>query len=274
MDRPTVERLQTLIESRQFEAGITTLIVINAITLGFETSPTVMSHVGPLLETVDHAILAVFVVELLARLAVSRLAFFRDPWRLFDTFVVGIALAPATGELSVLRALRILRVLRIVGMISSLRRVVAGLVGALPGMGSIMLLLLLVYYIFSVMATNLFGKAFPDWFGTIGLSAYTLFQIMTLEGWSMDIVRPVMEVYPLSWLFFIPFIISTTFTVLNLFIGIIVSSMQEQHDTETATDRHHLQSEQEVILAEIRSLREEMGSLQRTLRNIRPPAGS
>ena len=253
--------LKRLIESRRFDLVITVLIIVNAITLGLETSQAAMSEWGSVLLFLDRVILAVFVVELLARFAVYRLAFFRDPWRIFDLVVVGIALFPATGNLSVLRALRILRVLRLVSMVPSLRRVVGGLVAALPGMGSIMLLLTLVFYVFSVMATKLFGAAFPEWFGTIASSAYSLFQIMTLESWSMGIVRPVMEVFPLAWLFFIPFIVCTTFTVLNLFIGIIVSAMQEEHDAEATAERAALQGEQEMILAEIRALREELRAM-------------
>jgi voltage-gated sodium channel len=256
-----VQALKSLIESRRFEAVITALIVVNAITLGLETSERAMAAFGPLLKTLDQAILGVFVAELLARFVVYRQNFFRDPWRIFDLVVVGIALVPATAGLSVLRALRILRVLRLVSMVPSLRRVVGGLISALPGMGSIMLLLGLVYYVFAVMATKLFGASFPDWFGTIGLSAYSLFQIMTLESWSMGIVRPVMEVYPLAWLFFIPFIVSTTFTVLNLFIGIIVSAMQAEHDEEASAERTALQAEQEIILNEIRALRKEVQAM-------------
>jgi voltage-gated sodium channel len=120
----------------------------------------------------------------------------------------------------------------------------------------------LVYYVFSVMATKLFGSAFPDWFGSIGHSAYSLFQIMTLESWSMGIVRPVMEVYPLAWLFFIPFIVCTTFTVLNLFIGIIVSAMQAEHEAEATAERTALQQEQELILNEIKALRDEIRELK------------
>ncbi|QDZ00303.1 ion transporter [Nitratireductor mangrovi] len=260
-------RLKSLIESRHFDLAITALIIVNAITLGLETSERAMQAVGPLLVVLDRAILAVFVAELATRFAVYRKNFFRDPWRIFDLVVVGLALMPATGNLSVLRALRILRVLRLVGMVPSLRRVVGGLIAALPGMGSIMLLLALVYYVFSVMATKLFGSAFPDWFGTIAHSAYSLFQIMTLESWSMGIVRPVMEVFPWAWLFFIPFIVCTTFTVLNLFIGIIVSAMQEEHDAEATAERKALHTEQELILAEIRAMREELRSLAETSKN-------
>jgi voltage-gated sodium channel len=258
-----VNALRTLIESRRFEAVITALIIINAITLGLETSPAAMERFGTLLIALDRIVLAVFVAELLARFAVYRTTFFSDPWRVFDLMVVAIALVPATGNLSVLRALRILRVLRLVSVVPSLRRVVAGLVAALPGMGSIVLLLGLVFYVFAVMATKLFAASFPEWFGSIGESAYSLFQIMTLESWSMGIVRPVMEVYPWSWMFFIPFIVVTSFAVLNLFIGIIVSAMQEEHDVTASEERSAMRDEQDLILAEIRALREEVRSLNR-----------
>ncbi len=257
-----MDALRSLIESRRFDAAITVIIIVNAITLGLETSERAMAAAGPLLIFADRVILGVFVLELVARFLVYKGAFFRDPWRIFDLAIVSVALIPATGNLSVLRALRILRVLRLVSILPSLRRVVTGFIAALPGMGSIMLLMGLVYYVFSVMATKLFGASFPDWFGSLGASAYSLFQIMTLESWSMGIVRPVMEVYPLAWMFFIPFIVCTTFTVLNLFIGIIVSAMQAEHEVEATAERNALQQEQELILDEIRALRAEVRSLK------------
>ncbi|MHC9236516.1 ion transporter [Pseudooceanicola sp. 502str34] len=253
--------LKTFIESRTFEWAITALIVINAITLGLETSPRVMAVAGDLLLTLDKLVLAVFVIELLARFAVYRTKFFHDPWRIFDLFVVGVALVPATGSLSVLRALRMLRVLRLISVVPSLRRVVGGLISALPGMGSIVVLLGLVFYVFAVMATNLYGASFPEWFGDISSSAYTLFQIMTLESWSMGIVRPVMEAHPLSWTFFIPFIIATSFTVLNLFIGIIVSAMQEEHEAAAEDERSTAADNQRLLLQEVRALRAEVARL-------------
>lgn len=257
-----MDRLKAFLSSRRFETVISVLIVVNAITLGLETVPAAMEQFGGLLLILDRAILAVFVVEVLARLLAWRLDFFRDPWRIFDLLVVGVALLPATGNLSVLRALRILRVLRIIGMVPSLKRVVGGLVAALPGMGSIMLLLTLVFYVFSVMATKLYGNTFPEWFGSIPASAYSLFQVMTLESWSMGIVRPVMEVHPMAWAFFIPFIACTTFTVLNLFIGIIVSAMQEEHEAEATADREAMASEQGEMLKELREIRKEIKELR------------
>ena len=257
-----------LLEDRRFETFITVLIVLNAITLGLETFPSVMAVAGGLLTTLDSIFLAVFTAEIAARLWVHRAAFFRDPWNIFDFTIVAIALLPSTGPFSVLRALRVLRVLRLISTVKSLRRVVGALVEALPGMGSIIVLMALVFYVFSVMAAKLFGSAFPEWFGGLGASAYSLFQIMTLESWSMGIVRPVMEEFPFAWAFFVPFILSTTFVVLNLFIGIIVSAMQAEHDEMAVEERQGLKADNEEILKELRALRDEV----QALRSAREPA--
>ena len=194
--------------------AILAVILFNAVLLGLETSTTAMAFAGPVILLLDRLCLAIFVAELAAKLFAFRFAFFRSGWNVFDFVIVGIALLPATGGLSVLRALRILRVLRVVSIAPSLRRVVEGFLRALPGMGSVALLIGIIYYVASVMATKLFGASFPEWFGTMGQSAYSLFQIMTLESWSMGIVRPVMEVYPYAWAFFVPFILATTFAVI------------------------------------------------------------
>jgi voltage-gated sodium channel len=265
--------LRTIVDDPRTERVVMGLIVVNAVTLGLETSPTAMAAAGPLLVTLDTVILSVFVVEIAARIVVRRLAFFRDPWSLFDFFVVAVALVPATGNLSVLRALRILRVLRLITVVPSLRRVVCGLIAALPGMGSVVVLLALLYYVFAVMATKLFGEEFPAWFGNIGASAYSLFQIMTLESWSMGIVRPVMEKYPYAWAFFVPYIIVTTFAVLNLFIGIVVNAMQSEHEKvvaeEREAEREMLHQETEPLLAEVQKLRAEIAELKGMVTNGR-----
>jgi voltage-gated sodium channel len=266
------ERIREIITSRTWDRAIVALIVLNAVTLGLETSATVMAAVGPVLLAIDKAILAVFVVEIALRLYVHRLRFFRDPWSLFDFTIVAVALMPASGPFSVLRALRILRVLRLVSMVPSLRRVVTGLVNALPGMGSIILLLGIVFYVASVMATELFGDAFPDWFGSVGLSAYSLFQIMTLESWSMGIVRPVMEVFPHAWAFFVPFILSTTFVVLNLFIGVVVSAMQAAVAEEGESGREATRQEGAQVAAALGELRAEVAALRAALERQRETA--
>jgi voltage-gated sodium channel len=176
--------------------------------------------------------LAIFTAEIIAKLYARGFGFFRNGWNLFDLFVVAISYVPNAGGLSVLRALRILRVLRLVSTMPRLRRVIEGFLTALPGMASVFGLMALIFYISSVIATKLFGASFPEWFGDLGLSAYSLFQIMTLESWSMGIVRPVMEIYPYAWAFFVPFILVTTFAVVNLVVGLIVNSMQDAHAQE------------------------------------------
>ena len=258
-----MDRLRQIVTSPRTERFILALIILNAITLGLETSAWVMDRVGPVLLVLDKIVLGIFVVEVVARIAVHRLAFFKDPWSLFDFGVVAIALVPAAGPFSVLRALRILRVLRMITIVPSLKRVVGALISALPGMGSIVLLMGLIFYVASVMATKLFGADFPQWFGSIPASAYSLFQIMTLESWSMGIVRPVMEVYPYAWLFFIIFILLTTFAVLNLFIAIIVDAMAQEHHAEEGETRAALGGDHHEIIAEIRALKEEVAALRR-----------
>jgi len=227
-----IQRLAAILSSSRFGNFITAVIVVNAVTLGLETAPSVMAQAGVVIELIDEVCLAIFVLEILAKLIVSRHRFFLNGWNVFDFLIVGIALVPGAQGLSVLRALRILRVLRVISVAPSLRRVVEGFITALPGMGSVFLLMAIIFYIGSVIATKLFGGAFPQWFGTLGGSAYSLFQIMTLESWSMGIVRPVMEVYPYAWVFFVPFIMVTTFAVVNLLVGLIVNSMQDAHSVE------------------------------------------
>ncbi|HBT34021.1 MAG TPA: ion transporter [Pusillimonas sp.] len=231
------QRAQALAEHPRFTGTILTLIILTAIILGMETSPAIVAHWGPTLGFLNNVFLAVFVVELILRIYAWRARFFVDPWSLFDLFVIGISLVPTSGPLAILRALRVLRVLRLVSAVPAMRKVVAALLGALPGLGSIVVLLLLIYYVAAVIATNIFGNDFPDWFGTLGRSFYTLFQIMTLESWSMGISRPVMETFPWAWAFFIPFILIATFTMLNLFIAIIVNTMQTFHEAEQAEQR-------------------------------------
>jgi len=221
------DRIRSLLASQGFQRTIIALIVLNGIVLGLHTSARAMEAAGPLLVLIDRVLLAVFVVELVLKLAVQRARFAADPWNIFDFVVVAISLVPSGGGLSVLRALRILRILRLVSVVPQMRRVVGAMLSALPGMGSIVLVLMLIYYVAGVLATRLFGAAFQEWFGTIGASMYSLFQIMTLESWSMGIVRPVMEVYPWAWAFFVPYITITTFCALNLFIALIVSAMQQ-----------------------------------------------
>ncbi len=251
------EKARRFTESNGFQRFILVVIAVNAVVLGLETSADLMGEMGSLLVTLDHIALTIFVVEILIKLFAHRLAYFRDPWNLFDFTIVSVALLPANEGLGVLRALRVLRAFRLISMVPKMRLVVQAFLKAIPGMGSIMLLMILVFYVFAVMATHLFGGAFEAWFGSVGKSLYSLFQIMTLESWSMGIVRPVMQEFPFAWAFFIPFILVTTFAVLNLFVAIVVNSMQEVHDED-----EHGHEERAEILSEIKSLRQELALLR------------
>lgn len=221
------KRLGIWIESKPVQRFVVAVIVFNAVILGLETNGAIMERFGPVLKSLDLFCLIVFILELSAKMAAFGRHFWRNGWNLFDFVVVGIAVVPGAGPLSVLRSLRILRVLRLLTVAPSLRKVVAAFLHAIPGLGSVVAVMAIFFYAASVLATNLFGATHPEWFGSIGASLYSLFQIMTLESWSMGIVRPVMEVHPYAWVFFVPFIMIATFTILNLFIGIVVSTMQE-----------------------------------------------
>ena len=262
--------LSPIVNDPRTERVIMALIVVNAVILGLETNKSVMASSGRLLQVLDHLILAVFVVEIAARVIVHRLDFFRDPWSVFDFIVIGIALVPATETFSVLRSLRVLRVLRLITGIPTLRRVVAGLLAALPGMGAIVFLIGLIYYVFAVMATKLFGDDNPDLFGTLADSLFTLFTVMTLEGWVNDVAKPVMEKHPYAWVFFISYIVVTTFMVLNLFIGVVVNAMQAEASkaeaVEREAERDMIQEEAAPILTEVKGLRSDVAELRAELK--------
>jgi voltage-gated sodium channel len=271
------ERLHLLLETPLAQRTIIGVILINAVILGLETAPQIAGSHGPLLGQLDRICLAIFVAELtLAILAMGPVRFFRDPWRLFDFVVVGIALVPATGAFSILRSLRVLRILRLASASPRMRAVVTALLAAIPGLGSIVSLLLLLFYVAAVMTTKIFGPTFPEWFGSIGASMYTLFQVMTLESWSMGIVRPVLAEFPYAWMFFIPFIMTATFTMLNLFIAVIVEAMQSQASAAQAEQQHELErladEKERTLHRKIEGLSREIAELKAMLR-AGPPQG-
>lgn len=215
------------VEAPRQQIFIIAVIALNALILGLETNPAMMASWGTLLRSLDKICLGIFIVELTIKLLAYRSLFWRNGWNVFDFLVVAVALIPGSGVWAVLRTLRVLRVLRLLTMIPSLRKVVAAFLHSIPGLSGVVMVLIIFFYTAAVLSTKLFGETHPEWFGTIGLSLFTLFQVMTLESWSMGIVRPIMEVHPQAWIFFVPFIVIATFTILNLFIGIIVSTMQE-----------------------------------------------
>jgi voltage-gated sodium channel len=255
MEHPWVQNLLVL------------LILLNAIILGLETDKGIMASFGTELILIDHVILGIFIVEIILLITARGLAYFKDPWCVFDFIVVGIALIPASGSLSVLRALRVLRVLRLINKIESMRKVVGGLLGSLPGLGSVFGLILIIFYVAAVIATNLFHHDFPQWFGDLGSTAFTLFQIMTLEGWSQELARPVMEVFPYAWVFFVLFILIATFVIFNLFIAVIVDSITTNKDQDL---KDHAQFD--AIENELRTVHKELGELRQLLLKLSEPS--
>lgn len=266
-------RIEAMVSEKWFIHGITLLILINAVTLGLETSETVMAKYGGQLRMLDHVILCCFVLEILLKLFACGFRFFKSGWNVFDLLIVGISLAPAAGPFSILRTLRILRVLRLISVVPRLRRVISALLTAIPGMASVMMILMIIFYITAVMATQTFGTN-PDadmqkYFGDIGNSMFTLFQIMTLEGWN-DIAAATLALYPMAWIFFVIFITIASFAVLNLFIGIIVDAMNLMHDEEGDSRAHKDHSEEMALL---RKVHREIGKLRADVDELKSGGG-
>ena len=258
---PMLQKLGVIVESDLVQKIIIGLILLNALTLGLETNSVLMKEYGQQISFLDNCILSIFVIEILIKLGYRKLSFFKDGWNIFDFIIIGIALAPATGSLSVLRTLRIFRAMRLLSVVPSMKKVTQALLSAIPGILSVGSIILLIFYVSAVLATNFFGDDFDTWFGNIGRSMFSLFQIMTLESWSMGIVRPVMELFPWAWTFFVPFILVTSFAVLNLFIGIIVDAMQSQN-----TEKEN--SATEAKLKHEASLQKEMSLLRKEIKEL------
>ena len=278
-DKPVTLRnkARVFVERKLVTNTILGVIIFNAITLGMTTSPAIMSKMGGLLNLIDKLVLAIFVAELLLKFYAYGWSFFKNAWNIFDLLVVSIGLLPDKDGLSALRGLRVIRAMRLLSVVPQMRAVVQALLDALPGMGAVIIMLSIVYYVFAVMATLMYGPVFDEWFGTLGRSLYSLFQIMTLESWSMGIVRPVMIEFPKAWVFFVPFIIITAFSVLNLFIGLLVNTMQSAVEDETEAEfdklRDLVRSENEEVGGLVREMHSEIKSLRAELLEIKGKTG-
>ena len=256
------EKISSLVRSSLFQNFIIGIIIINGVTMGLETSKPIMAEFGSILNIFDKVVITIFTIEIIMRIYVHRVSFFKDGWSLFDFFIVAISLVPSSAGFEILRILRVLRLFRLVTVIPQMRKIVLALVSVIPGMMSIAGLLVLLFYIFAIMSVQLFGDTFPEWFGTLGESFYTLFQIMTLESWSMGIARPIMEVHPYAWTFFIPFIFVVTFIMINLIIAIVVDAMNEIKDLDNSALIEEIHTNDDNTQDEIKKLRDEIGELK------------
>jgi len=262
------EKVKQFVEKNSVQNFIIILIIFNSITIGMETSSVIMTTFGSTLLLIDKIILAIFVIEILLKLYAYGLGFFKSGWNIFDFSIVAIALLPASGSLAILRALRIFRSLRLIKNVPRLRFIVESLFHSLPSLLWIFVLLALVFYVFAVIGTKLFGTAFPEWFGNIGASLFSLFQIMTLEGWA-EISRSVMNVYPFSNIYFILFILLASYTTLNIFIAIVVNTMSEvqQKTSKESVEKieNFIIDENEELKQDIRLLKEQILKMEERL---------
>lgn len=266
-------RLTAFVESGLVRNFIMTLIIINAITLGLETYPYDGIWFTTVLPAVDRVVVTIFVIEILLKLIAYRHRFFLSGWNWFDLVVITVSVLPDAGGFSVLRALRILRAFRLFSVMPEMRKVVEALLRAIPGMGAIIAVLALMFYVSSVMGVKLFGEDVPERFGTLGDSAFALFQVMTLEGWASDVALPVMAHQPLAWVFFIVFIVLTSFAVLNLFIAIIVDSLQAKHFDEEDERDQEAQADRAELHAEIAALSDQVARLSELIERTSRSSG-
>lgn len=254
-----------LVQHSFFTGTILVLILINAIMIGLETYPAVYdSHQG-IFYVVDKIILWLFTLEIILKLIASKPTFhyFKDGWNLFDfVIVVSGHLFASSQFVTVLRILRVIRIFRTVSIFPSLRKMVNALLNTLPSLGTIFMLLIILFYIFSVIGTMLYKNVAPEYFGTLQHSALTLFQMVTLESWASGVMRPVMEQVPWSWIYFVSFILIGTFVVMNLFVGVIVNNFERADAEEQEEDQTNEQLKDEMNL-----LREEIKELKQLLKD-------
>ncbi|MEQ8552611.1 MAG: ion transporter [Cyclobacteriaceae bacterium] len=264
-----LDELKAFLETKQFQYTIIGLIILNAITIGLETSPEINDVAGPWLAEIDKYILVVFTLEIAMKLVAYRHRFFTSAWNIFDFLIVAIALIPAAGPLHILRTLRILRTARLIKNVPKLRLIIESLLKSIPSIGWIAVLLFMIFYIFAVIGTDLYQDQFPERFGNMGKTFFTLFQVMTLESWSSGIARPMMREVPHAYLFFVPFILLATYTTLNVFIAIVVNTMNElnraEMQDEEARVKEFVHQEHQQMLDYLKRIQEKISSLEEKL---------
>ncbi len=279
-----MEKLKQFVEGTLFRGLVLVFIIINAIVLGLQTSTSVNNSIGDILSVIDTVCLIVFIIEMILKMiAYKFFGYFKNAWNVFDFTIILISVLSGLSVLSSFRVFRVFRVFRSLKglrgfkMASSLRplQVIISAIGkSLPGISWAMLLMVIVYYIFSIIGVTIFGEEFVDWFGNIPKAMYTLFQVMTLESWSMGISRPVMEVFPYAWAYFVPFVLISSFIMMNVIVGIVVNAISEvaegkakaeEEKKEQAKKKSKTKPKEELIREEIASVREHLEKLEKML---------
>ena len=268
MKQSTIKRF---VEHPFTQRFIIFLIILNSILIGLETSPVYMEHFGFYIDQIDKIILFIFVAEIFLKLYAYGWRFFGSAWNLFDSAVILVSVIPSIGaSFTVLRALRILRTLRLLNNIPKLKIIIESLLHAIPSIGWIAVLLTIIFYIFAVIGNNLFATAHPEYFGSLTGSLFTLFQIMTLESWSSGIARPIIGEMPFASIYFVIFILIATYTTLNIFIAIVVNTMNELHRAGLNEEEEHIKkfvhSEHERLNNQIADMKSELSEIKELLK--------
>ncbi|MCP8617306.1 ion transporter [Salirhabdus salicampi] len=263
MERKSISILcENIVNHKLFNAFIIFLILINAVVVGIETYGHLYERYEHWFYLSDRIILWLFTIEIMLKLIAAKptFQFFKDRWNVFDFIIVASGhIFVGSRFLTVVRILRVLRIFRTISIVPSLRKLVNALLLTLPSLGTILMLMVLIFYVFSVIGTMLFKAIAPEYFGTLQQSALTLFQMVTLESWASGVMRPVMEHAPWAWVYFVTFILIGTFVILNLFVGVIVNNFERVEAEEKA---EQADPEQEMLKEEIQLLRQEMKELK------------
>lgn len=219
-----------IVTSNWFNHSITSIIVLNAIVIGLDTSDNLSSQYGWLFEIGNYVFLTFFISEAIVKIVAEAprpWRYFRESWNIFDFSIIVISLIPATGQLAMLaRLARLLRVLRLISALPELRLIVETLVRSIPSMVNVIALMSIIFYVYAVAGFHLFNDIDPTHWRTLGISLLTLFRIVTLEDWT-DIMYAAMAVEPLAWPYFVSFVILGTFVVVNLFIAVVINNLDE-----------------------------------------------
>lgn len=260
--------------TRKFYTFCNLLIVLNALAFGLLTDISIADRIGPELESFCDLSILIFIVELLIRLSLEKGRFFTGRnryWNWFDTIIVVLSSAAQLGTFSSFRVFRIFRVfrqlniLRVVRSADKLKLIVEAIFNAIPGMLWTTILFVIIMYTYALLGSTFFGNEFPDWFGNVWRSMYSLFQIMTLESWSMGIARPVMDVYPAAWIYFVTYVLIASYVILNIVVALVVSSLQEVTAKNEARKSQKLSKD--ALQEEIDKLRKQIDVVNDMLKN-------
>ena len=258
-----VIQCQRLVDSKYFEPIIIAIIVANSLLLGMETSKTLEERFGDQMRLGNQVALSIFIIEAIIKmvaLAPRSYRYFKDGWNVFDFIVIVAALIPATGQFAVIaRLARLLRALRLISAVKELRLIINALVRSIPSVGHVMMLMGIIVYIYAIMGYHFFHVDDPQNWGSLGRSLLTLFNIITLEGWT-EVMAVAMEINGYAWIYFVSFVVVGTFVVINLLIAIIINNLDEAK-LERLRDLAEPVTAEE-LLREIRTTRESLSRLE------------